>query len=129
MEIPIGFAHPLIQDLSVKLTSPSGTTSSLFIPSTHPISSNSRYAINVIRGIWTFGSSVHLGEDPSGVWKLRFEDTRATTGTLIEWGMRIRGYQIKNGCCPCRWVIRWKCSRNSIDFVSDWCKLGKRFAA
>ncbi len=100
VEIPIGFAHPLIQDLSVKLTSPSGTTSSLFIPSTHPISSNSRYAINVIRGIWTFGSSVHLGEDPSGVWKLRFEDTRATTGTLIEWGMRIRGYQIKTDAAP-----------------------------
>ncbi len=95
VEIPIRLTHPLIQDLSVKLTSPSGTTSSLFIPSTLPISSTSSYAINTTRGFWRFGSSVHLGEDPSGVWKLRFEDTRATTGTLIEWGVRIRGYQIK----------------------------------
>ena len=95
VEIPMRFTHPLIQDLSVKLTSPSGTTSSLFIPSTHPISSTSSYAVRATRGFWRFGSSVHLGEDPSGVWSLRFEDTRATTGTLIEWGVRIRGYQIK----------------------------------
>ena len=93
VEIPIRFAHPLIQDLSVKLTSPSGTTSNLFIPSTDSLS-GTRYARNV-RGIWTFGSSVHLGEDPSGVWRLRFEDARSTTGTFSEWGVRIRGYQIK----------------------------------
>ena len=43
---------------------------------------------------------MHLGEDPSGVWRLRFEDTRATTGTLIEWGVRIRGYQIKMDAVP-----------------------------
>ena len=95
VEVPIGLAHPLIQDLSVQLTSPSGNTSDLFIPSTHPISSTSSYAISTSRGFWRFGSSAHLGEDPSGVWRLRFADTRATTGTLIEWGVRIRGYQIK----------------------------------
>ena len=95
VEIPIRLTHSLIQNLSVKLTSPSGTTSNLFIPSTDPISSTSLYAINTTGGSWRFGSSVHLGEDPSGVWRLRFEDTRATTGTLIEWGVRIRGYQIK----------------------------------
>ena len=95
VEVPIGLTHPLIQDLSVQLTSPSGNTSELFIPSTHPISSTSSYAISTTRGFWRFGSSAHLGEDPSGVWRLRFEDTRATTGTLIEWGIRIRGYQIR----------------------------------
>ena len=95
MEIPMRLTHPLIQDLSVRLTSPSGTTSSLFIPSTLPISSTSSYAVRATKKFWRFGSSAHLGEDPSGVWSLRFEDTRATTGTLIEWGVRIRGYQIK----------------------------------
>ncbi len=93
VEIPIGFAHPLIQDLSVKLTSPSGTTSNLFIPSTDSLS-GTRFARN-LRGIWSFGSSAHLGEDPSGVWRLRFEDVRGTIGTFSEWGVRIRGYQIK----------------------------------
>ena len=97
VEIPITLIHPLIQDLSVELISPSGAISSLFIPSTHPISSTGSYAVRTSsRGSsWRFGSSVHLGEDPSGVWRLRFEDIRATTGTLIEWGVRIRGYQIK----------------------------------
>ena len=95
VEIPIRYTHPLIQDLSVQLTSPLGTTSSLFIPSTHPISSTSSYAVRSTRHSWRFGSSAHLGEDPSGVWRLRFEDIRATTGTLVEWGVRIRGYQIK----------------------------------
>ena len=95
VEIPIRFTHPLIQDLSVKLTSPSGTTSSLFIPSTHPISSTSSYAVRATKMFWRFGSSVHLGEDSSGVWRLRLEDTRGTTGTFSEWGVRIRGYQIK----------------------------------
>ena len=94
VQVPIGLTHPLIQDLSVELTSPSGVTSDLIIPSTHPISSTSSYAIGV-SGFWRFGSSAHLGEDPSGVWRLRFESTRPTTGTLITWGVRIRGYQIK----------------------------------
>ena len=84
VEIPIRFTHPLFQDLSVKLTSPSGTTSSLFIPSTHPINSTSSYAVRATKMFWRFGSSVHLGEDPSGVWRLRLEDTRGTTGTFSE---------------------------------------------
>ncbi len=97
VEIPIRLIHPLVQDLSVELISPSGAISNLFIPSTHPISSTGSYAVRTSsRGaFWRFGSARHLGEDPSGVWRLRFEDIRATTGTLIAWGVGIRGYQIK----------------------------------
>ena len=94
VEIPIIWTHPQVQNLSVKLISPSGTTSNLIMQSTAQISDADKI-ISINRGLWHFGSSRHLGEDASGVWKLRFEDTRATTGTLVEWGVRIRGYQIK----------------------------------
>ena len=100
VDIPIIFSHPLIQDLSVKLISPSGTTSNLMIPSTHPLSSTGTYTIGATGFLWPFGSAKHLGEDPEGIWSLHFEDTRGTTGTLISWGLNIRGYQIKMDATP-----------------------------
>ena len=91
VEIPVGFSHPKIEDLSMKLTAPSGTVSELMVPTSERVVKGT-----ALSGGWHFGSSRHLGENPSGTWTLAIADTRSDTQRtrLGAWAVRLRGYQI-----------------------------------
>ena len=86
-------------DLSVKLISPSGAISELAIPADSDFISDF-FSSRSFRS-WRFGSAKHLGEDPSGVWRLEIDNTRATEDiVLFSSELRIRGYQIKMDTVP-----------------------------
>ncbi len=82
-------------DLSIKLISPSGTTSHLVIPADEDFA---RFRSER----WRFGSAKHLGEDPSGIWKLALENIRSSSGNnrLSSWELTIHGHQIKMDASP-----------------------------
>ena len=43
--------------------------------------------------LWRFGSARHLGEDPSGIWKLKVADRLASNeGRLESWSLKIYGH-------------------------------------
>ncbi len=86
-------------DLSVKLISPSGAISELAIPAASDFSSG--FFSSASFRPWRFGSAKHLGEDPSGVWRLEIDNIRATEDiVLFSSELRIRGYQIKMDAVP-----------------------------
>ena len=89
IDVPITFAINHFSDLSIKLTSPSGATSMLAEPASKSFPSS------FSRQKWRFGSARHLGENPSGTWKLELKHTRGGKVRLDGWQLKIRGYQIK----------------------------------
>ena len=82
-------------DLSIKLISPFGTTSHLVIPADEDF-------VGAGDERWRFGSAKHLGEDPSGTWKLELENLRdsSSDNQLSSWGLTIHGHQIKLDASP-----------------------------
>jgi len=92
LEIPIDFGHIKLHDLSIKLSSAAGTTSSLVVPSSENLLAGGGWS-----GKWHFGSARHLGENPNGTWALEFADTRSirNRGVLRGWSLNIHGYKIK----------------------------------
>ena len=97
VDATIDFSIDQTRDLSIELISPSGTTSTL--------ASLGNNISNTLDVKWRFGSSRHLGEPASGVWRLIAQSVgkekgkniaeRRLTITLRSWELRIRGYQVK----------------------------------
>ncbi len=86
IEVPIDFSHGSARDLRIELESPSGTISVL---STYLNSPGYSWS-----GRFHFGTSRHLGEDPTGDWTLRITDNRrGTVGQLNSWAIIARGHQ------------------------------------
>ena len=97
VDATIDFSIDEARDLSIELISPSGTTSTLAPPGDD---------ISTTLDVkWRFGSSRHLGEPASGVWRLIAQSVgkekgkniaeRRLTIALRSWELRIRGYQVK----------------------------------
>jgi subtilisin-like proprotein convertase family protein len=87
---------PILGDLEVTLTSPSGTVSRL--AETHLCMDTSKTPSVLLAqcptfyNSWVFGSSVHLGESTLGTWILTVTDRGlGDTGTLQSWGMKFYG--------------------------------------
>jgi kexin len=81
-------AHTSIGDLTVILTSPSGTKSILAKKHLAYVSSSSSttttYSMNTVSGSWLFGSARHLGEAANGTWTVQVWDTVASnTGSFV----------------------------------------------
>jgi kexin len=104
VEIDINTNHIYAGDLEIVLSAPSGTDSVL--AETHdclievPGQTPGQVTYQVRFGTcaygynpWTFGSSRHLGEGSSGVWRLTLRDqgNQGSSGDLIAWTLRIYG--------------------------------------
>ena len=85
----INFSINKIANLSIELISPAGTTS---------VIAASAVGSGITRGYddaWRFGSSKHLGEDPSGTWRLIARNAVGEMMTLRNWKLKIRGYEVQ----------------------------------
>ncbi len=95
VEVELVFSHDRLQDLDIKITSPSGTVSELV----REFSGEEEDAeISYVRRTHRFGSAKHLGEDPSGEWTLDISDTASgdeadeeNTFTLHSWSIKVYG--------------------------------------
>ena len=97
VDATIDFSINRVHDLSIELISPSGTTSTLALPGI-------RVSNSLTNVKYRFGSSRHLGEPASGVWRLIAQNVREREKNIAEddlkialksWELRIRGYQVK----------------------------------
>jgi subtilisin-like proprotein convertase family protein len=78
--------HPYWGDLDVRLTSPSGTWSTLAVKHSVDDAATARYAR------WRFGTWRCLGENARGTWTLRVTDqATGDVGTFQDWSVRIHG--------------------------------------
>ncbi len=96
VEVELVFSHDRLQDLDIKITSPSGIVSELV----REFSGEEEDAdISYLRRTHRFGSAKHLGEDPSGEWILHITDTaygdeenEENTVTLHSWSVKVYGH-------------------------------------
>ena len=87
VEVKVDITHPAFRDLGITLTSPSGATSHLAVPSgTAPDGElNAKFRL---------GSARHLGENPSGVWTLEIEDHESgDAGSFKGWEITVYGHR------------------------------------
>lgn len=98
--------HPYVGDLTITLTSPQGTASTLAVQ--HPCyptgcsSSSTAVSCGCINGStscasgasWTFGVARLINEKADGVWTLTVQDSvnNAYSGNLISWSIKIYGH-------------------------------------
>ena len=108
VDISVTFDIGFISEIRMELTSPAGTTSTLMTPAVRPVIRQRQE--NGFDGTWRFGSALHLGEDPSGMWKFELQAHQArrnvlrplsiTPVDLDKWELKIRGFQIKIDASP-----------------------------
>jgi len=85
VELEVNIQHSNRGDLTINLTSPSGTTSKLLLPRSGDTTDN---LIN-----WPLRSVAHWGENPNGTWTVQVIDSAGSnTGTVNGLILRIRGY-------------------------------------
>lgn len=93
--------HTYLGDLTVTLTSPSGTTT--YLAEAHPCvdkdvtNSDDSHPLSSSCGTpyaaWRFGDAGHLGEAADGTWTLRVYDlVSGDTGTFQSWGLKFYGH-------------------------------------
>ncbi len=103
VEVELVFSHDRLQDLDIKITSPSGTVSELVREvageSVRGSSDEEKNCVSYQRRTHRFGSAKHLGEDPSGEWVLKISDTASgdeedekNTFTLHSWSIKVYGH-------------------------------------
>ena len=86
VEVEAVMRHPAFRDVDLELVSPSGAVSRLaeYRTSAPPLA---------LRGGVRLGTARHLGEDPSGTWRLRVRDGAAgNDGVLLSWSLTIHGH-------------------------------------
>ena len=90
VEINVSFQHDSFRDLEIELVSPSGAVSQLV----GHFDTYERFMEHVpLNGTFRFGSARHLGEDPSGEWKLRIADRVPNlAGSLPAWKLTVYGH-------------------------------------
>ena len=77
VEVAVAFEHDSFRDLEILLESPSGAVSRLAVPFNTFDGLSSLFLgepFVPLHGPYQFGSAKHLGEDPSGEWKLHIAD-------------------------------------------------------
>lgn len=89
-EVTLNVTHPYVGDLSVLLTSPSGTTSCLlWRPQQNPLSA---YGTNQDNIHFTFDTVLNWGESSVGSWRLAVLDSAyGYIGTLDSWTLNLIG--------------------------------------
>ena len=96
VEVTVTFEHDSFRDLEVLLESPSGAVSRLAVPfdTFDGLSAFFGEAFVPLHGSWQFGSAKHLGEDPSGEWKLHVTDhLHVADGTFVGFGITVYGHE------------------------------------
>ena len=90
VDLAINVTHPFIGDLSIWLTSPSGTTSNLlWRPAAGALSAFGSSQDNIH---FTFDTVLDWGESAAGIWTLAVYDHQAVdVGTLVDWTLDIVG--------------------------------------
>ncbi len=103
VEVELVLSCDCLQDLNIRITSPSGTVSELVRESASEFvrgsSNEENDCVSYLGKKHRFGSARHLGEDPSGEWTLKIyntasgdeEDTENTV-TLHSWSIRVYGH-------------------------------------
>ncbi len=87
VEVKVDITHPAFRDLGIMLTSPSGATSHLAVPSGAAPDGG-------LNAKFRLGSARHLGENPSGVWKLEIEDHESgDAGSFKGWELTVFGHR------------------------------------
>ena len=93
--------YPNVAELNINVTSPSGATSILSREHTclsytkinsrsvNPVAAN--FCPGLING-FIFGSAMHLGENPAGVWRLSVTDSSGADVPGIGWKLSIYGH-------------------------------------
>ena len=90
VEINVTLTHPDIRDLQVELESPSGTVSSLMVACP---AADCQQVYPVGRAV-RLGSARHLGETPSGTWKLHVADNvPGSVGMVVRWEVVVYGHE------------------------------------
>ncbi len=85
VQVTLEAPHPQWSDLTVTLTSPSGTTSTLNFTVNQPV------AVPGFNG-WTFLDRAYLGEPSAGNWTLNVSDrVPGNTGTFYSWRIDLYG--------------------------------------
>ena len=95
VEVETDFDHTSFRDMDIELESPSGAVSKLTVPyDTRDLIDDEGNTLDIrLDGAFRFGSARHLGEDPSGEWKLHLTDTIAPRGgTLRSWSIKVYGH-------------------------------------
>ena len=90
VEVTVDLDHSSFRDLDIELVSPSGAVSKL-VENFDALSNG--WELVPLDGEFRFGSARHLGEDPSGEWKLRVTDRIPIIGgTLRSWSIKVYGH-------------------------------------
>jgi proprotein convertase subtilisin/kexin type 2 len=86
--------HTYLGDLTITLTSPSGTSSTLAVTHACLDAAGAVTATcSTYYNAWRFGSAGHLGELADGGWTLTVSDRAAfDTGTFQSWGLKFYGH-------------------------------------
>ena len=95
VEVVLNILHSNRSDLTIELTSPSGTTSVMAALRPRPdfnfTGDNDTNYTDGTEG-WTFTSTHHWGENSTGVWSVKIRDRRAgTAGSLRSGTVRLHG--------------------------------------
>lgn len=84
--------HTYSGDLTVTLTSPSGTTSTLAATHVCRTTSGTQGSCTAYNA-WRFGSAGHLGEPADGTWTLTVKDLASVdVGNLQSWSLKFYGH-------------------------------------
>ena len=104
VEINVSFQHDSFRDLEIELVSPSGAVSQLV--GHFDTYGDERFMEHVpLHGTFRFGSARHLGEDPSGEWKLRIADrVPSLAGSLPSWKLTVHGHGSTPGPPVADWI-------------------------
>ena len=104
VEINVSFRHDSFRDLEIELVSPSGAVSQLV--GHFDTYGDERFMEHVpLHGTFRFGSARHLGEDPSGEWKLRIADRVPNlAGSLSSWNLTVYGHGSTPGPPVADWI-------------------------
>ena len=104
VEINVSFQHDSFRDLEIDLVSPSGAVSQLV--GHFDTYGDERFMEYVpLHGTFRFGSARHLGEDPSGEWKLRIADRVPNlAGSLSSWKLTVYGHGSTPGPPVADWI-------------------------
>ena len=93
MEVDISLRHDSFRDLEIKLESPSGAVSQLIGHFDTVTDDDPEVDFVPLHGSFRFGSARHLGENPSGEWKLHVTDRLSlVAGTLDSWSVTVYGH-------------------------------------
>ena len=98
VEINTNFSAPDFRNLEVRLESPSGNFSTLSVPYSPGNCARylSIYEVScALNGSFRFGSARHLGENPTGEWKLHITDrySGGSTSRLRNWSLTVYGHR------------------------------------